>query len=135
MMAHCRRNFRSRNRSAVPRSSRNRVFAGVCGGLAEHFDVSANWLRVGFIIGTPLTYFLAPLLYVACILLMPSAYGRRQSGDAGPVVPPPIPKFATEDDAMRHLDGQFDEIEARIRELEDHVTSREYVLKRKFDEL
>lgn len=47
------------------RSRRNRIFAGVCGGLGEFFGISAFWFRLGFLIalipgGVPglLLYFL-----------------------------------------------------------------------------
>lgn len=32
------------------RSRRNRVFLGVCGGLAEFFGISAFWFRLAFLI-------------------------------------------------------------------------------------
>ena len=32
------------------RSRRNRVIAGVCGGLEEFFGISAFWFRLGFLI-------------------------------------------------------------------------------------
>jgi phage shock protein PspC (stress-responsive transcriptional regulator) len=35
---------------SLRRSRRNRVLAGVCGGLEEFFGISAFWFRLGFII-------------------------------------------------------------------------------------
>jgi phage shock protein C len=35
---------------ALRRSRSNRVLAGVCGGLAEFFGISAFWFRLGFLI-------------------------------------------------------------------------------------
>jgi len=40
----------SQARQPLRRSRRNRVFAGVCGGLAEFFGVSAFWFRLAFLI-------------------------------------------------------------------------------------
>ncbi len=37
-------------RSALRRSRHNRVLAGVCGGLAEFFGISAFWFRLSFLI-------------------------------------------------------------------------------------
>jgi len=37
-------------RPPLRRSRRNRVFAGVCGGLAEFFGISAFWFRLAFLI-------------------------------------------------------------------------------------
>ena len=35
---------------ALRRSHRNRVVAGVCGGLAEFFGISSFWFRLAFLI-------------------------------------------------------------------------------------
>ncbi|MGB7875136.1 MAG: PspC domain-containing protein [Anaerolineales bacterium] len=40
----------SQNRPPLRRSRSNRVFAGVCGGLAEFFGISAFWFRLAFVI-------------------------------------------------------------------------------------
>ena len=37
-------------RQSLRRSSSNRMVAGVCGGLAEFFGVSAFWFRLSFLI-------------------------------------------------------------------------------------
>lgn len=37
-------------RNALRRSRRDRVVAGVCGGLAEFFGISAFWFRLAFLI-------------------------------------------------------------------------------------
>jgi phage shock protein PspC (stress-responsive transcriptional regulator) len=37
-------------KKALRRSRSDRVVAGVCGGLAEFFDISAFWFRLGFLI-------------------------------------------------------------------------------------
>jgi phage shock protein C len=37
-------------RQALRRSRRNRIFAGVCGGLAEFFGISSFWFRLAFLI-------------------------------------------------------------------------------------
>lgn len=35
---------------SLRRSRRNRVVAGVCGGLAEFFDINVFWFRLAFLI-------------------------------------------------------------------------------------
>ncbi len=40
----------SSQRPALRRSLRNRMIAGVCGGLGEFFGISATWFRLGFLI-------------------------------------------------------------------------------------
>ncbi|MBN2149277.1 MAG: PspC domain-containing protein [Anaerolineales bacterium] len=37
-------------RQSLRRSKRNRIFAGVCGGLSEFFGISAFWFRLAFLI-------------------------------------------------------------------------------------
>jgi phage shock protein C len=37
-------------KQALRRSRHNRVVAGVCGGLAEFFGISAFWFRLAFLI-------------------------------------------------------------------------------------
>lgn len=53
------------------RSRRNRVFLGVCGGLADFFGVNAFWIRLAFLIalipgGVP-----GLLLYLILWLVIP----------------------------------------------------------------
>jgi phage shock protein C len=59
-------------RQALRRSRRNRVVAGVCGGLAEFFGVSSFWFRLAFLIalipgGVP-----GFLLYLLMMVIIPS---------------------------------------------------------------
>jgi phage shock protein PspC (stress-responsive transcriptional regulator) len=37
-------------RKKLRRSKQNRIFAGVCGGLADFFGISAFWFRLGFLL-------------------------------------------------------------------------------------
>ena len=57
---------------SLRRSRRNRIFAGVCGGLAEFFGIGAFWFRLGFLIalipgGVP-----GFLLYLLLWIIVPS---------------------------------------------------------------
>lgn len=38
------------DKKGLRRSRRNRIFAGVCGGLGEFFGISAFWFRLAFLI-------------------------------------------------------------------------------------
>ncbi|HWQ84022.1 MAG TPA: PspC domain-containing protein [Anaerolineales bacterium] len=40
----------TQDKPKLRRSKRNRVFMGVCGGLAEFFGVSAFWFRLAFLL-------------------------------------------------------------------------------------
>jgi len=59
-------------RHRLRRSKRNRMFLGVCGGLAEFFGISAFWFRLAFLIalipgGVP-----GGTLYMLMWLIIPS---------------------------------------------------------------
>ncbi len=59
-------------RQALRRSRRNRIVAGVCGGLAEFFGISSFWFRLAFLIalipgGVP-----GILVYLAIMVIVPS---------------------------------------------------------------
>lgn len=41
---------REEGRRGLRRSRKNRIFAGVCGGLGEFFGISAFWFRLAFVI-------------------------------------------------------------------------------------
>ncbi|HNT23809.1 MAG TPA: PspC domain-containing protein [Anaerolineales bacterium] len=54
------------------RSKRNRIFAGVCGGIGEFLGISAFWFRLAFLIalipgGVP-----GLLLYLLAWIVIPS---------------------------------------------------------------
>ena len=58
-------------RQALRRSKRNRIVAGVCGGLAEFFGISSFWFRLAFLIalipgGVP-----GILIYLIMMVIMP----------------------------------------------------------------
>lgn len=55
----------------LQRSTTNRVWTGVCGGIAEYFQVDPTLVRAFFVIATILTGGLFVLVYVALIILMP----------------------------------------------------------------
>ncbi len=62
----------STQRPVLRRSHRNRMIAGVCGGLAEFFGISSFWFRLAFLIallpgGVP-----GLLLYVILWFIIPS---------------------------------------------------------------
>jgi phage shock protein C len=59
-------------KKVLRRSRRNRILAGVCGGLAEFFGISSFWFRLGILIamipgGVP-----GILLYLLLWLMVPS---------------------------------------------------------------
>ena len=58
-------------RQPLRRSRRNRVIAGVCGGLGEFFGVSAFWFRLGFLIALLPGGFPGLLAYILLWIIIP----------------------------------------------------------------
>jgi phage shock protein C len=54
------------------RSRQNRIFAGVCGGLAEFFGISSFWFRLAFLIALLPGGIPGFLLYLLLWLIIPN---------------------------------------------------------------
>jgi len=112
--------------------SRNGVFLGVCRGLADHYDLSVFWVRLGFVVVFLLSGFWpVTIIYIAAALLMK---------------PRPIQPLENEEEeefydsyvhsprnAAQRLRRKFENLERRIRRMEDKVTGRDYEWERKFN--
>jgi len=55
----------------LERSTKNKVVAGVCGGIGEYLQVDPTLVRVFFVVGTIVTGGLGLLAYIVLIVLMP----------------------------------------------------------------
>ncbi len=53
------------------RSSDNRIFAGICGGLGEYFDVDPTVVRVVYVLLSLLTAFMGVLVYIILLFIIP----------------------------------------------------------------
>jgi phage shock protein C len=113
--------------------SRDGVVFGVCKGIADYLDVSVFWTRV-IVVATSILSGLWPLpvLYVVAALLMK---------------PEPVLPLNTEEEvefynsyvtsrgaALQRLKRTYDNLERRIRRIEDIVTNPEYDWERRFSE-
>jgi phage shock protein C len=59
-------------RMPLRRSRRNRVIAGVCGGLGQFFGISAFWFRLAFLIALLPGGFPGFLGYILLWIIIPS---------------------------------------------------------------
>jgi len=59
-------------RQTLRRSRRNRMIAGVCGGLGEFFGIGAFWFRLAFLIALVPGGVPGILLYVLFWLIVPN---------------------------------------------------------------
>lgn len=71
------------------RSRRAKMVAGVCGGLAEQFGISATALRLAFVVLTLLGAGWGVIVYVVLWVIMP--YAPDSHEDGFPPLPPPGP--------------------------------------------
>jgi len=52
--------------------SRNNVFiSGVCGGIAEYFDLDPTLVRLGYVLMTIFTAFAGVIFYIIAMLIIP----------------------------------------------------------------
>jgi phage shock protein C len=58
--------------SALRRSRRNRMIAGVCGGLEDFFGLDAFWFRLGFVLAMIPGGIPGIAIYLVMWLVMPS---------------------------------------------------------------
>lgn len=113
--------------------SRHGLIAGVCRGLAEHFELPVFWVRVFAVL---LLLFSGIWPMVALYLL--AAFFMKPE--------PVIPIRSAEEQAfydtytgsraaaLRNLRRTHDRLEKRLRRLEDRITGREYDWDRRFGE-
>jgi phage shock protein C len=57
---------------ALRRSRRNRIIAGVCGGLGEFFGISATWFRLAFLLALLPGGIPGFLLYLIMWIIVPN---------------------------------------------------------------
>ena len=68
------------------RSRSNRVFAGVCGGLAEFFGLDATLIRLAFVLGVVFGFGSLLVVYLVMLFIVP-----EEPLSAVPVPPQPLP--------------------------------------------
>ncbi len=74
------------------RSASNRMISGICGGLAEYFDVDASVLRIAMVAFTVITLpVFGPfvfLAYLVCVFIIPRDPGLAPAAASGPSTDP-----------------------------------------------
>jgi phage shock protein C len=127
------RGFHSRwsrpTREALYRA-RDGVFLGVCKGVARHFDIPVNLLRAVVLI----LFFVTGVWPVGLLYLIAAMIMRME-----PAVP-----FSNEDErtfydtysssrtgALQRMKRSFDNLDRRLRRMEDVVTSRDFEWERR----
>ena len=112
--------------------ARDGVFLGVCKGVAEYFDFSVFWVRMAMVILAIFSGFW-PVLGIYLI----AAFFMR---------PQPVRPITNDEEqefydnyvhsprsAAQRLKKKFQDLERRIRRMEDKVTGREYEWEKRFN--
>ncbi len=112
--------------------SRHGVLLGVCRGVADYFDIKVLWVRIIMVVIFLLSGFWPVIgIYLVAALLMK---------------PEPPQSFVNDDErnfydsyansprsAAQRLKKKFNDLDRRIRRMEDSVTGRDYEWERKFN--
>lgn len=111
--------------------ARNGVFLGVCKGVAEYFDLSVFWLRIALIVVFIFSGFwpVIGVYLVAAFFMKPKPVKPIESEEEREFYDSYVHSPKT---AAQRLRKKFDELERRIRGMEDKVTGREYEWERRF---
>lgn len=111
--------------------ARNGVFLGACKGIAEYFDLSVFWLRLALVIVFIFSGFwpVIGVYLVAAFFMKPKPVKPIESEEEREFYDSYVHSPKT---AAQRLRKKFDELERRIRGMEDKVTGREYEWERRF---
>lgn len=112
--------------------ARDGVFLGVCKGIAEYFDLSLFWIRMGMVV-----FFIFSGFWPVIGVYLVAAFFMK---------PKPVKPIRSEEErefydsyvhspksAAHRLKKKFRDLDRRIRRMEDEVTAREYDWERRFN--
>lgn len=121
----------SNSRRGIYRS-RNGMVLGVCQGVAEYFDLSTFWVRTGAVITLLLSGFwpMVGIYLVAALLMKPEPVRPLENDDEREFYHSYV---HSPNSAAQRLKKKFQDLDRRIRRMEDTVTGREYEWERKFN--
>jgi len=111
--------------------ARNGVFLGVCKGIAEYFDFSLFWVRMALVIIFIFSGFwpMIGVYLVAAFFMKPKPVKPIESEEEREFYDSYVNSPKT---AAQRLKKKFEELDRRIRNMEDKVTGREYEWERRF---
>jgi phage shock protein C len=111
--------------------SRNGIFLGVCRGIAEYFDFSVFWVRMALVVLFIFSGFwpVIGIYLVAAFFMKPKPVKPIESEEEREFYDSYVHSPKT---AAQRLKKKFEELERRIRTMEDKVTGREYEWERRF---
>lgn len=122
----------SANLNSLRRIPQRGIIAGVCAGLADHFDWSVKLLRVLavvlFFCSAGVTLLLYAALWYVMDPLSPSEAGALPASGSPPPRGPSMP-------SMNDVKARFARLDERLRSIEECVTEKEFELRRELKKL
>jgi phage shock protein C len=111
--------------------ARNGVFLGVCKGIAEYFDLSVFWVRLALVVVFIFSGFwpVIGVYLVAAFFMKPKPVKPIESEEEREFYDSYVHSPKT---AAQRLRKKYDDLERRIRGMEDKVTGREYEWERRY---
>ncbi|MDJ0621329.1 MAG: envelope stress response membrane protein PspC [Desulfocapsaceae bacterium] len=112
--------------------SRDGVILGVCKGLADYYDLSVFWIRV-VMVGVLLVSGFWPVLgiyFIAALFMKPEPVQPLENEDEREFYHSYVHSPSS---AAQRLKKKFQDLDRRIRRMEDTVTGRDYEWERKFN--
>lgn len=115
---------RYKRRNGIYRS-RKGVFFGVCRGLADYFDLSVVWIRILAVVALIITglWPMTGIYLVAALVMKPEPVRPIESDDENEFYNSYV---HSREGAAQRIRRRAQNLERRIRRLEDSVTSREF---------
>lgn len=112
--------------------SRQGVFLGVCRGLADYFDFSVFWIRTIVLILLVFTGFwpIGVLYFIAVLIMKPEPVIPVMSEDEQEFYDSYV---HSRKGAVNRMKRRYDNLDRRIRRMEDIVTSREFDFERRLN--
>ena len=105
--------------------SRNGIIFGVCRGIADYFDFSVFWARVITLVLLLFTGFwpIVILYFVAALLMKPEPAIPIETDEEQEFYDSYVHSHRGATDRLKR---RYENLERRIRRMEDHVTGREF---------
>lgn len=120
-----------RNTKGIYRA-RDGVFLGVCKGIADYFDFSVFLVRMAFVVFFIFSGFwpVIGVYLVAAFFMKPVPVVPLESEEEQDFYDSYV---ASPRGATQRLRRKFDELDRRIRRMEDQVTTKDYDWQRRFN--
>lgn len=112
--------------------ARDGVFLGVCKGIADYFDFSVFWVRIALVVVFVFSGFwpVIGIYLVAAFFMKPRPVKPIESEEEKQFYDSYVHSPRS---GAHRLKKKFEELDRRIRRMEDEVTTREYEWERKFN--